>query len=95
MAAYVIFIRNGITDPEGMATYAPLARAAAQGHAYERLVAYGACETLEGDTADGVVALRFETMAAARAWYDSSAYQDAAKIRQQSADYRVILAEGV
>lgn len=95
MAAYVVFIRDRIHDEAGMREYAAAARAARGGHKFAPLAFYNPCETLEGDPADGVVILQFENLAAARAWYDSDAYQAAAKIRQRSADYRVIITEGL
>lgn len=95
MAAYVIFVRDSISDPAGMDDYAAAAGKARGDHKIERLAFYGPCEALEGPPVDGVVIVKFEDMAAAKAWYDSDAYQEAAKIRQRSADYRVILTEGV
>lgn len=95
MAAYVVFIRDRITDEAGMQDYAAAARAARGDHKLTPLVFYNPCETREGDAADGVVILQFEDMAAAKAWYESDAYQAAAKIRQRSADYRVIITEGL
>ena len=44
---------------------------------------------------EGAVILRFPDMAAARAWYESPAYQEARKTRFQSADYRVFLVDGI
>ncbi len=95
MAAYVLFIRDRITDEAGMQEYATTARAARGDHQYTPLVFYNPCETPEGEAADGVVVLQFEDIAAARAWYHSDAYQAAAKIRKRSADYRVIITEGL
>jgi uncharacterized protein (DUF1330 family) len=95
MAAYLIFVRNKLKDADAMATYGPLARASMEGHAMERLVAYGDLEVLEGNPAEGVVILKFEDMAAARAWFFSPEYQKAAEHRQLGSDYQVLLANGV
>ncbi len=95
MAAYAIFIRESVHDQAEMDVYAPLARAAGEGHPLKRLAAYGALDTLEGPPAEGVVLLEFPTVAEARAWYDSPAYQDAAAHRKAGATYRVIIVEGV
>ena len=86
MAAYAIFIRDRMRDPEGYAAYGAKARAAAPGHAIKPLAFYGAHETWEGEPADGVVVLEFADMDAARAWYKSAAYQEA-KAQCQAAAY--------
>jgi uncharacterized protein (DUF1330 family) len=95
MAAYIVFIRNSVSDQSEMDQYNAKAGASTAGHALTPLAFYGPNETLEGEPAEGVVLLRFDDMAAARAWYDSPAYQDALKHRLAGADYRVILTDGV
>ncbi len=95
MPAYAIFIRNKMTDPEEMAVYAGKARAAKGEHQYTPLTYYGACETWEGESAEGVVILRFADMDAARKWYRNSAYQEAKTHRDKAGDYRVILTDGI
>jgi uncharacterized protein (DUF1330 family) len=94
MAAYAIFIQNGVSDVEGFKTYGGLAAKARSEH-LKPLAAYGGIETLEGDEAKGVVLLEFPTMDDARAWYDSPAYQEALPHRLKSADYRVLLVQGL
>ena len=95
MTAYVIFIRNAITDAEEMATYGKKAAGARGDHKMTPLAFYGPVETLEGDKADGVVLISFPSMDEAKAWYNSPAYQEALPHRLKGADYRVILAEGL
>ncbi|MDR3511179.1 MAG: DUF1330 domain-containing protein [Caulobacteraceae bacterium] len=95
MAAYVIFIRDSLTDQAEMDAYAALAREARGDHAITPLVFYGAAEALEGPPVDGVVIVQFPDMQAAHAWYDSPAYQAAKAHRLKGADYRVILADGL
>ena len=95
MTAYVIFIRDSIKDPEEMATYGKKAAGARGDHPITPLAFYGAVETLEGPTVDGVVLLSFPDAAAAHAWYDSPAYQDALRHRLKGADYRVCIVEGL
>jgi len=95
LAAYAILIRERMRDAEAFKLYSELARAARPDAGMTPLVAYGAVETLEGASADGVVVLRFDDMAAAKAWYHSPQYSAARQVRHQSADYRVILVEGV
>ena len=95
MPAYAIFIRDRLTDQGEMDAYSALAKAARGDHQLTPLVYYGGVQALEGPPVEGVVVLRFETMDAARAWYNSPAYQKAKAHRLRGADYRVILADGV
>lgn len=95
MSAYVVMIRERVTEAAEMETYARLAPLARTGHDIERLAFYGALDVLEGAASDGVVINRFPTMEDARRWYDSAAYQAARVHRQSGADYRVFIVEGV
>lgn len=95
MSAYVIMIREELTDDVEMQTYASMARAARGNSPPKPLVFYGAQEALEGPAADGVVVLEFEDMDAARSWYGSPAYQAARAHRLRGARYRVLLADGM
>jgi len=92
-AAYVIGIREKMKDPAQMETYA---RKAGPTLSDATMVAlYGRHEVLEGDLADGVVIVKFDSYDAARRWYDSEAYKEAMPHRLAGADYRIILVEGV
>ena len=95
MPAYAIFIKNKTIDADELKTYSQKAGAARGDHPLSALAYYGPLEVLEGDPAEGVVLLQFPDMAAAKAWYDSPAYQDAKQHRLKGADYRVILAQGL
>ncbi|MDH4848002.1 DUF1330 domain-containing protein [Pseudomonas sp. BN605] len=95
MSAYVVMIRESVTDQAEMDTYARLALLAREGHDIERLAAYGEMECLEGTEADGVLINRFPSMADARCWYDSSPYATARAHRLRGAAYRVFIVEGV
>jgi uncharacterized protein (DUF1330 family) len=95
VSAYIIFIKNKTSDAKLLEAYGAKAKAARPGHAFRPLVVYGAIETLEGDDAEGAVLLEFSSMDEARAWYFSDKYQEAKAIRQQAADYRVLLIDGI
>jgi len=95
MAAYIVFIKEREHDAAAMAEYGPKAGQSLGGHPGKPLVFYGAIETLEGPEALGSVIVEFPDMDAARAWYNSHAYQDARKHRFQGADYRVFLTQGL
>lgn len=95
MTAYVIFIRETVTDGEALARYREGARAARAGHQLSPIAFYGAHEVLEGAPVDGVAILSFPSMAEARAWYDSPAYQAARPHRLQGSTGKLYLVEGV
>ena len=94
MTAYVVMIREPVTDPVELEVYAQKARVAREGHSMERLAFYGNHDVLEGPSIEGCVILRFPSMEEARRWYDSPKYQEARKHRQNGAEYRVFIAEG-
>lgn len=96
MPAYVIFLREStIHTPEEMAEYhANSAPEVAAKHGMKPLVVYGAQEAIEGDAPDGAVVLEFPTVEAARTWYYSEEYQNAARHRRAAADYRGFIVEG-
>ena len=95
MAAYAIFIREKLRDPEVIEVYNSKAGPSLGGHPAKVLAAYGAIQTLEGAPSEGVVLLEFPTMAAAKAWYDGPAYREAREHRFKGADYRVLFFEGL
>lgn len=95
MSAYVVYVRDRITDPEEFSKYEQAAPAASVGHKITPLAYYGAVDTLEGPPVDGAVILEFETVEEARASYDSPLYQAALTHRLKGAEYRVFIVEGV
>ncbi|MFM0077071.1 DUF1330 domain-containing protein [Paraburkholderia sediminicola] len=95
MSAYVVYVRDRITDPAEFKKYEESTPAAAVGHPITPLAFYGAVETLEGDPVDGAVILEFPTVADAKASYNSPLYQEALKHRLKGAEYRVFIIEGV
>ena len=90
---YVI-ITEDIKDPAGMAEYGKLAIQAMGG---ATLLSFGpAVETLEGEWhGTQTVVLEFESVEAAKEWYYSDAYQEAAKIRQSAADCNGVIVSGL
>ncbi|WP_438454859.1 DUF1330 domain-containing protein [Vreelandella venusta] len=95
MPAYIVLTREHTHDAKEMEQYASKVKAAREGHNLQPLAFYGDFEVLEGSAMEGAVILRFPDMAAARAWYESPAYQEARKHRFQGADYRVFLVDGI
>jgi uncharacterized protein (DUF1330 family) len=91
MRAYVILINNKTTDAAELDRYRPKAVAARADHPLTLLAVNGKHEVLEGAPAESVAIAQFPDMAAAKAWNDSPAYQDAKQHRLKGADFRIIL----
>lgn len=87
---------NQLTDAEGYAKdYLPKGRAAilAHGGVY---VAAGKGTTITGEAPhDRVVVLKFESLDAIKAWFNSPDYQEANEIGQKYAHYNIIAVDGV
>jgi uncharacterized protein (DUF1330 family) len=94
MSAYVVFVRDTVTDAEALDRYRELTPAARGAHPFEPLAFYGAHEVLEGDSVDGIAILSFSSMEAARAWYASPEYQAALPHRLSGSTGRMYLVEG-
>ena len=94
MAKGYVILTEAVKDPEGMKAYGQAAGAA-----------MGGVNVLAVDTAPNVVEgtwhgnqtvlLEFESVDAARAWYESEAYQKAVKLRQAAADCNVVILSGI
>lgn len=95
MPAYVVLTRESTKDQNELSAYGRMAMATFDGHKMTPVVFYGSHEVLEGAPFEGVVILEFPTVAEAKAWYHSPAYQEAARHRFAGADFRVFIAEGV
>lgn len=90
---YVI-LTEAIKDPAGMRAYGQAAGAAMGG--VNVLAVDTAPKVLEGTWhGDQTVVLEFESVEAARAWYESEGYQKAAKLRQAAADCNAVILAGV
>jgi uncharacterized protein (DUF1330 family) len=94
MSAYIIFTREKTLNQAEMDTYNSLAGQTLAGHPAKALAFYGEQEILEGPSHEGAVILEFPDIAAARAWYDSPAYQEAAAHRHTGSEYRVFIVAG-
>jgi uncharacterized protein (DUF1330 family) len=91
--AYIV-ITEDVKDPAGMAEYGKLASKAMAG---ATLLAFDSkAETLEGEWhGTQTVLLEFESAEAAREWYNSDAYQEAADLRQAAADCNGAILHGL
>ena len=90
---YVILTED-VKDPAGMAEYSKLAMRAMAG---ATIVAVDQKpQVLEGEWhGSQTVVLEFESVEAAREWYYSDAYQEAAKLRQAAADCNAVILSGL
>ncbi|WP_275725465.1 DUF1330 domain-containing protein [Vibrio furnissii] len=94
MATFIVFTRESTQDQAALDTYMERVATTLAGHPIKILSSYGAMETLEGEAPEGVVIVEFPNQAAARAWYDSPAYQSVAQHRFQGAKYRAVMVDG-
>ncbi|WP_143889436.1 DUF1330 domain-containing protein [Tepidimonas alkaliphilus] len=94
MSAYIIADVD-VTDPQQYEEYKRWSSAAMQAHGAEVLVRGGAVTVLEGSWQPSrIVVLRFPSVEAARAFYDSPEYRRAREARAGAAVMRMIAVEG-
>ncbi len=95
MAAYIL-AQVDVKNPEGYEDYKTLASAAIKKYGGTYLTRGGAVEALEGDgPGRRVVLLEFTDMEAAKAFYHSPEYQEAAAVRQANSEGQFWLLEGL
>jgi uncharacterized protein (DUF1330 family) len=89
--AYMI-LTEVIRDPDGMKAYGKAAASSLAEHGVKVLAADAQVEVLEGDWhGDQTVVLEFESVEAAREWYDSDAYGPAKALRHAAAESNAVL----
>ena len=95
MAAYVI-AEIEVTDPDTYERYKQAVPAVIAQYGGTYLARGGEVELLEGEGPPRrTVILRFETLEAARAWYEADVHQPIKALRQQASRGRMLLVEGV
>jgi uncharacterized protein (DUF1330 family) len=95
MAAYIVITRLRTRNREQLDLYAKQAPVFMAGHAATWLARFGGhCESLEGPQVEGGAILEFPTLAEAKAWYDSPAYQEACQHRFRGGDYSAVIFDG-
>ena len=100
MSAYIIVYREmPVRDEVSSAQYSRLDQENAADFQAQfgirPLVLYGKSEAPECTNPDGVVLLEFPTYDAAKAWYESPAYQEALAFRKNAAEWRAVIVEGL
>ena len=93
MAKGYVILTEAVKDPEGMKAHGQAAGAAMGG--VNVLAVDTAPKVVEGAWhGNQTVVLEFESVDAARAWYESEAYQKAAKLRQAASESNVVILSG-
>jgi uncharacterized protein (DUF1330 family) len=93
MAGY--FVANyTITNQADYKKYLAAVGPTLTAHGAENIVVDRDCELLEGSAGQVTVVLRFETKAAAKAWYESPEYRVIRHLRTDSAEGIAVIAEG-
>jgi uncharacterized protein (DUF1330 family) len=93
VSAYVI-VELEVTDPDEYAAYGKLAEASITRHGGRFLVRGGQSEVMEGEWSPRMVVVEFESLDAARAWYDSEDYQACLPMRLHASQGRMIAVAG-
>ncbi len=95
MSAYFVFVRDKMKDAAAYAAYGQKAGATLAAHDFKPLALSGAVTPLEGPGADGVVIIEFPSVEAAKAWYESPAYQAIVAERWGATEGRALIVEGM
>jgi uncharacterized protein (DUF1330 family) len=95
MPAYVI-VETDIHDPDQYERYKAAAPAAVAGAGGRYVARGGEHAVLEGDwNPKRLVVLEFESLEAAKRWYESESYQEAKKLRDGAASFKMVAVEGL
>ena len=95
MPAYLI-VETDIHDPKQYEHYKAASPGAVEAGGGRFLVRGGELAVLEGDwQPKRLVVLEFESLAAAKRFYESEQYQEAKRLRDGAADLRMVAVEGV
>ena len=93
MTAYAI-LQADITDLDRYESYKPLAAASVAEYGGTYLLRGGDVVSLEGSPPRSrTVILEFESMDAAKRWYESASYSEARPIRQSASEGSIYLVE--
>ena len=94
MTAYLI-VRVEVTDPVQYEDYKKLTPAAMEAAGGKFIVRGGEHETLEGEhETRRIVVAEFETAEAAKAFYESTLYVEARRVREGAANMQMVVVQG-
>jgi uncharacterized protein (DUF1330 family) len=95
MPAYVI-AEVEVTDPVAFGEYVKVIPATVAAHGGTYVARGSAVEVLEGDWAPKrLVILKFDSIAQAKAWYESPEYRPLLEIRKRTAKSKILIVEGL
>ena len=95
MPAYVI-VDSRVTNPDGLKPYAEKVRDTLVAHGGKPVVSGANITVLEGDwTPTRMVILQFDSVEAAKGWYNSPEYQAILPHRVNNTDDRLLIVEGL
>jgi uncharacterized protein (DUF1330 family) len=95
MAAYLIYLCQGVNNREDLEKYWQEAPATFEGHDIKLLSVYRPHELLEGDVpVEGVVLAEFPSVEAAKLWYDGPQYTEVRKHRMRGSKYIGLIVDG-
>lgn len=84
-----------VRDKDAFEEFKALSGAAIKAHGGKVLVRNPAPDHREGGAQGLAIVIEFETLEAARAFYDSEAYTEARRVRERISDTDLILVEGL
>jgi uncharacterized protein (DUF1330 family) len=85
MSEYIVFTRETTLDPAELAIYWEQIGPTFDGHEVEFHASYGRHEVLKGAPSEGVIIAKFQSLEAAKAWYDSPEYRAVREQKPNSA----------
>lgn len=95
MPAYMIALNRSVHDRQRLEAYWRAASPTFEGRGAKPLSVYTRLAPLElMGSLEGVVLIEFPDVAAARAWYESPAYQKAKQYRDGAADTEFFIVDG-
>jgi uncharacterized protein (DUF1330 family) len=95
MSAYAVFTRERTLDQTELEIYWSKVESTFANYKVKIHAAYGPHEVLEGMQIEGAVIAEFPSLAEAKEWYHSPAYQEAARHRHNGAIYHAYIIEGL
>ena len=94
MAGYVV-VQVTVNNPEKFSEYQKLVTDTVRNFGGRYLVRGGSFENLEGEwDPNRLVIIEFESVEQAKAWWSSEEYAPALKLREESADSKLVIIEG-
>ena len=83
-----------VTDPEQYEKYRAYSSKAIAEFGAEVIVRGGEMEVLEGEAHPRTIVLKFQSMAQAKAFYDSPTYRQGRELRKDASEGCIIIVEG-